>query len=50
MYLTSLYKETQQPLLFRYGVKFRALFAGDSVDLTDTLVSWGKMAASAEKD
>jgi hypothetical protein len=31
-------------------VKFRALFAGDSVDLADTLVAWGKMATSVEKD
>jgi hypothetical protein len=45
-----LYKETQQPLLFRYGVKFWALFSGDSVDLADTLVSWGKMTASVEQD
>lgn len=46
MYLTSLSKETEQPLLYRYGVKFRALFTGETVDLADTLVSWGKMAAS----
>ena len=50
MYLTSLSKETEQPLLYRYGLKFRTLFASDSgaTDFEDAIASWTKMAASAE--
>lgn len=48
MYLTSLWKETNQPLLYRYGIKFRALFDVDpqQIDFKETISAWGRMAAA----